>query len=84
MVLNLLVIYLQMTACCTVKLIPSTTLKSDRTMYYAKENWANKWFMEINPIKCIVLTITHKVNPVHTSYSLYGQELNHASTSIAS
>ena len=32
--------------------------------------------MDFNPIKCVVLTITHKVNPIRTSYSLYGQELN--------
>ena len=24
------------------------------------EHWANKWFMGFNPIKCVVLTITHK------------------------
>jgi len=32
--------------------------------------------MKFNPIKCVVLTITHKVNPIRTCYSLYGQELN--------
>jgi len=40
------------------------------------EHWANKWFMKFNPIKCVVLTITRKVNPICTRYSLYGQELN--------
>jgi len=40
------------------------------------EHWANKWFMEFNLIKCVVLTITHQVNPMRTSCSLYGQELN--------
>jgi len=38
------------------------------------EHWVNKWFIEFNPIKCALLGITHKVNPIHTSlsYSLYG------------
>ena len=35
------------------------------------EHWANKWFMEFNPIKCV-----GKSQSYCTSYSMYGQELN--------
>jgi len=31
---------------------------------------------EVYPINCVVLTITRKVNPICTHYSLYGQKLN--------
>ena len=41
------------------------------------EHWANKWFMQFNPIKCVVLTITHKVHPTVTHYTLYDQMLAH-------
>ena len=39
------------------------------------EHWANKWSMQFNPIECVILTITHKVNPNHTCYTLYGLTL---------
>ena len=31
--------------------------------------------MKFNPIKFVILTITHKINPNHTCYILYGQTL---------
>jgi len=31
----------------------------------------------INPIKCVILKVTHKANPIHTQYTLYGQKLTH-------
>ena len=33
--------------------------------------------MQSNPIKCVALTITHKVHPTVTHYTLYGQMLAH-------
>ena len=41
------------------------------------EHWANKWLMQFNPIKCVILKVTHKVNPIRTQYTLYGQILTH-------
>ena len=34
---------------------------------------------EFNPIKCVVLTVTNKVCPIHENYLLYNQELCHVS-----
>ena len=37
-----------------------------------QEHWANKWFMQFNPTKCVILMITFKILYV-THYILYGQ-----------
>ena len=39
--------------------------------------WETKWQMEFHPGKCQVLTITHNRNPVHNTYTLHGQALEH-------
>ena len=39
------------------------------------EQWVNRWLMKFNPIKCVVLTVTNKVCPIHKNYLLYNQEL---------
>ena len=43
------------------------------------EQWANRWLMKFNPIKCVVLTVTNKVYPIHKIYLQYNQELCHVS-----
>ena len=43
------------------------------------EQWAEKWLMKFNPIKCVILTVTNKTYSIHSQYSLYGQTLQHVS-----
>ena len=39
----------------------ATILQQD---LYNQEQWADKWLMKFNPTKCIILTVTHKTNPL--------------------
>jgi len=39
--------------------------------------WANKWLMQFNPAKCVILKVIHKANPIYTQYTLYGQILSY-------
>ena len=41
------------------------------------EQWADRWLMKFNPIKCVVLKVTNKACPIHKHYLLYNQELCH-------
>ena len=35
--------------------------------------------MKFNPTKCAILTVTNKINPIYSQYSLYNQTLQHVS-----
>ena len=36
-----------------------------------QEHWANKWFMQFNPTKCVILMFTYKTNQNLIRYTLY-------------
>jgi len=42
---------------------------------YCLEQWANKWLMKFNTMKCVALTVTNKTHPIYSEYSLYNQKL---------
>ena len=42
--------------------------------------WANKWLMSFNPSKCVHLTITHKTNPLKSSYSICGSVIQQSNS----
>ena len=43
------------------------------------EQWANRWLMKFNPIKCVMLTVINKIHLIHKNYLLYNPELCHVS-----
>ena len=44
------------------------------------QQWEKDWQMTFNPIKCEVIRITRKHNPIKTSYHIHGQDLTVAKT----
>ena len=42
--------------------------------------WANKWLMSFNPSKYVHLTITHKTNPLKSSYSICGSVIQQSNS----
>ena len=46
---------------------------------YSLEQWANKWLIKFNPLKCIVSKVTNKICPNNFQYSLYDQRFKHVS-----
>jgi len=43
---------------------------------YCLDQWANKWLMKFNAMKCVALTVTNKTHPIYSEYSLYNQKSN--------
>ena len=39
------------------------------------EQWADRWLMKFNPIKCVVLKVTNKICPIQKHYLLYNQHV---------
>jgi myo-inositol-hexaphosphate 3-phosphohydrolase len=42
--------------------------------------WEERWTMSFHPEKCNILTISRKKQPIMTSYTLHGQQLEHETT----
>ena len=42
--------------------------------------WGKRWKISFHPEKCNVLTISRKKQPIMTSYTLHGQQLEHVTT----
>ena len=42
--------------------------------------WEERWNISFHPEKCNVLTISRKKQPIMTSYTLHGQQLEHVTT----
>ena len=58
-----------------------STLDAERLQFdlYVIGQWADKWLMQFNPSKCLVMRITRKCKPVIFNYKLMGHTLDSVS-----